>query len=172
LVIQELDVHLEQQTVVAAWSTAQKTGNVWFTLFPTLFEAQTSSVDSKGRVSTSASADYAEDKKLYIDLFNLNPIKINISFLMSGSAASQGTRRIQRVESTSRFEGAGLLFAFSSFLRQVGEVVLDLSLNITDAPILISGMKKDNLYMSNRELTNKLQSIYFHSLVTQVKQFL
>jgi len=184
LVIQELDIHLEQQTVLAAWDTAQKTTEVWGKIFPSLFASQDSIAMSKLRAdsdvggpsivssfySHSLFADSTDGNKLYIDRFNLNPIKINISFVMTPDIVSQTRDRSsgQNRDSALRYDGSGIFFAFSSFLRQVGEVVLDLSSNISNAPIWITGMQTEHLSMSNRELAIKLQAIYLQAIVSQV----
>ena len=180
LVVQELDIHLEQQTVIAAHETAQKTFHIWVSTFPSLFDTQEGGLRTasgnerllgKGRNTTDMLSSSNDDHKLYIDRFYLNPIKINISFLMTPGAVTQHRDRSQHKEASLRYSGTGVFFAFSSFLRQVGEVVLDLSSNISNAPILIGGMRTENLFMSNRELTNKLQVIYFQSIVSQVRYY-
>jgi hypothetical protein len=170
LVIQELDIHLEQQTVVAAWDTAQKTADIWFSLFPTLFDSQEATIKRSTDLISNISqvTTTTDNNKLYIDRFNLNSIKINISFIMTPDLVFQNRERSQNRDMSQRFQGGGILYAFSSFLKQVGEVVLDLSSNISNASIEITGMNKENLSMSQRELTNKLQSIYFQSIVSQV----
>jgi hypothetical protein len=86
---------------------------------------------------------------------------------MTPEVVESHRKRSQSRESQVQY-GAGVLTASSSFLRQVGEVVLDLTSNITNTPIFLSGMEKEHLSMSGRELTAKLQDIYFQSLVREV----
>ena len=58
--------------------------------------------------------------------------------------------------------------AIGNFFKQTGEVILDFSTNITNAPIYIRHLTAPNMLTSQRELTTKLQSFYFQYIVRQV----
>lgn len=173
LVIQELDLHLEQQTVVASWELSQRVSPMLVNIFPPLKDSSRNSVNRDGPLGSEknlfGSSSVIEDS-LYIERFSLNGIKINVSFLMTPEVVESHRKRSQSRESQVQY-GAVVLTASSSFLRQVGEVVLDLTSNITNTPIFLSGMEKEHLSMSGRELTAKLQDIYFQSLVREVSSF-
>lgn len=168
LVIQELDVHLEQQTVVASWELSQRVSPMLVNIFPPLKDpVRGSGRDLNSSATNLFGSSSAIEDSLYIERFSLNGIKINMSFLMTPEVVESHRKRTQSRDAQVQY-GAGVLTASSSFLRQVGEVVLDLTSNITNTPIFLSGMDKDHLSMSGRELTAKLQDIYFQSLVREV----
>ena len=64
--------------------------------------------------------------------------------------------------------GQGFFSAITLFLWQIGEVVLDLSASIADAPIVISMFGQDNLFKTNNELTTMLSSHYLNSILWQL----
>ena len=64
--------------------------------------------------------------------------------------------------------GQGFFSAITLFLWQIGEVVLDLSASIADAPIVISMFGQDNLFKTNAELTTMLSSHYLNSILWQL----
>ena len=177
LIVQELDVSLEQQIVLVTWDLQS-----WWNLLPNVFgdsavheetvaaggygNSRASKAQQEGAAVISELTNVEDDNRLYIDMFSLHPIKINVSFVMSPGVV-EPTRRRTHGRSLLNF-GTGVVGAFFPFLRQLGEVVLDLSSSISNAPIFISGMLKDHLFMSTKELKNSVLTIYFHSVVTQV----
>lgn len=198
LVVQELDVHLEQQTVIASWELIHNCWDILSTMFGESGAVSQSDnsdafslVDGAGDLRSSStshqymqppvpsdSSDMIMSKmpefaagsdvtRLYIDRFGLHSIKINVSFVMTPEVISGSNLRAH--ERTMFFMGRhGLLSELTSFLRQLGEIVMGLTTSISNAPIFISGMTTDHLFMSDRELANTLQQIYFQSIVSQV----
>ena len=109
----------------------------------------------------------SDENKLYIDSFKLHPIKINVSFVMTPDIGVYSTRKQEKSTLISE-SGGGVITAFASFFRQVGILVLDLSSNITRAPILISATNYEHMLITESELTRILQKFYFQSIVSQV----
>jgi hypothetical protein len=213
-VFQEIDVNLEQQTVLAMWEFLQDSMVACPTIFgsgkddpspavsganshssmtsppaPRLSVANdimSSSAESGTSLKSRNSADnitagvtgadlysiereiVGEENKLYISHFQLHPIKINVSFVMTQdhSIANKTTtnpKSLVEIKSKNAF-----LTSFTSFMKQIGELLLDLSSNITRAPIYIHSTNYDHLLTSEPEISRILKNFYFHSIVTQV----
>lgn len=62
----------------------------------------------------------------------------------------------------------GLFSTLSLFLWQIGEVVLDASSTIADAPIYINGFFLRHLFKTDAELARTLQGHYLHSILGQL----
>ena len=218
LVVQELDLHLEQQTVVASWELVKSlmqerkygkrqqqsqgqaatdkqgggvdgattnmdslgfatcTALVQYELLPTLDE--TFRTTAKTGTKTDRSADgnkreallkQEEDvNTLYIEHFEIFPIKFNVSFITTPQILVASNHKKQR-EADIRSEGtAGLYSSVSLFLWQVGEVVLDLTSTISDAPIFFHGYEESHVFKTDYEIAKFLQDRYLHNAMWQL----
>ena len=114
----------------------------------------------------------SDDNKLYISHFKLHPLKINVSFVMTTDAHNSNVKSVSALSKSSLIEAksSGILTSFSSFMRQIGELLLDLSSNITKAPIFIHATTYDHLLTSEEDLSRILKNFYFHSIVVQVSE--
>lgn len=220
LIIQELDLKLEQQTVIASWelikswlqerrqsndsthSDEQIAGSsmdnlgfatcydiVQYELLPTLQnnftllqrlnantvgnERNQLNINSVGdgikrsrekrrpALLDTESVEADDERKLYVEDFKIYPIKINVSFLTTPQVISQSEKYEHR--SSIRNEGtAGLYSTASLFMWQVGEVVLDLTSSISDAPLSFNGFVAPHLFKSEVEVAKRLQEHYLH----------
>lgn len=78
---------------------------------------------------------------IYIEQLSIGPIKINMSFFTSHSIMSRSTSDDDSSGSISTTtEGLGIVSTIALFLRQVGEVALNLTSSISDAPIFFAGI--------------------------------
>ena len=114
--------------------------------------------------------------KLYIDTIQIGPIKINVSFIISPYSTSHSQRWGAHINGANLILGSndntsktqGLFSIISLFLWQIGEVVLDLSSTIADAPIYINGFFLRHLFKTDLELARTLQGHYLHSILGQL----
>lgn len=197
LIIQELDMRLEQQTVIAVWDIIKscqhehsktqifRTGevlsgenNVFKNLgYSSNLKKSVSAADSlktpddlkSPRMLNQNIIEYTADEdidKLYIDRFYFGPIKINVSFIMTPYLSSSGA--VNNVDSRSSVSDVGMSSSISLFMWQVGEVVLDLTSTITDAPIKLNGLAVDHLFKTWTELASILQDHYLNSALGQM----
>jgi hypothetical protein len=78
---------------------------------------------------------------IYIEHLYIGPIKINISFLTThaiiSSSSSSSNTNSDTISASA--EGLGILSTVAIFFRQVGEVALNLTSSISDAPIFFAG---------------------------------
>lgn len=231
LVVQELDLHLEQQTVVASWELVKSlmqerkygklqhsnytydkhgtegpttnmdslgfatcTALVQYELLPTLDETfgnggsnggsnggAGNSTQANTHANTHANGTHAKHKKegllekqdeevntLYIEHFEIFPIKLNVSFITTPQINLAPHQKKQR-ESDIRSEGTvGLYSSVSLFLWQVGEVVLDLTSTISDAPIFFHGYEESHVFKTDHEIAKFLQDRYLHYAMWQL----
>jgi hypothetical protein len=209
-VFQEIDVNLEQQTVLAMWEFLQdsmiacpaifgsggedSSGGTTNILSPSAARVnprpsttgnlsgydhdRPDGLSTKSRKSMDGGHNgdlysiekeiISEENKLYVSHFQLHPVKINVSFVMSQDVSmlnrsNQNPKSLVEIRSKN-----ALLTSFTSFMKQIGELLLDLSSNITRAPIFINSTNYDHLLTSEVQLSRILKSFYFHSIVTQV----
>mgnify|MGYP003384941372 CR=1 FL=1 len=160
VIVQELDMHLEQQTVLAVWELIKginhekkstdairnkqdkSTKISVFKNYGFELESETDKVQTvhdktvADGMDKNISGAISAINKVYIDRFSIFPMKINISFIMTPYGSD-----LQHVESSASDEGMGDAdkAPVSSFLYQVGEVVLDLTSTISDSPIKLVG---------------------------------
>lgn len=195
LVVQELDLRLEQQTVLASWALVKnwlheaKSGDDKDTSQSSdegplnrgsqgIFNSGDTKVMSpmlvnkRGRSSSIPDNDvtallYDDDTvKLYIEDFRIFPIKINVSFLITPPHIVQVYRKqLKRLDVQA--EGT-YSSSMSLFLWQVGEVVLDLTSSISDAPIFFNGFEAPHLFKTSADVTRILQDHYLHSALGQL----
>ena len=219
VIVQELDLKLEQQTVVATWELVQdwmaelrqsmqlwgdldsskplsidsvidttvrnKILQKWFGL--SYIPEKRVGVSSSSEISTATSKimkDLEDDShnvdKIYIEKFQLGPIKINVSFLMTphmdtsmtGSDGSVvGSHKsdvMQQKDNINNESDKGLMDALWQFFWQVGEVVLALTSGVDNAPIMLNGLYVPNLFETEVKLGNILQGHYFTSALRQL----
>lgn len=237
LVVQELDLHLEQQTVVASWELVKSlmqerkygkqqqqgqggghpvtSGNKYTFHDRTGTEGPTTNMDSLGFATCTALVQYEllptldgafsktnsgggggggggggnskaggrsdphkkdsllekqdeEVNTLYIEHFEIFPIKLNVSFITTPQINLAPHQKKQR-ESDIRSEGTvGLYSSVSLFLWQVGEVVLDLTSTISDAPIFFHGYEESHVFKTDYEIAKFLQDRYLHYAMWQL----
>jgi len=107
--------------------------------------------------------------KIYVNKFVIAAIKINVTFIVSSHVtATHRSRWGKRPFLMKDSNGQGFFSAIILFLWQIGEIVLDLSASIADAPIVISFFGEDNLFKTNAELTTMLSSHYLNSILWQL----
>ena len=101
--------------------------------------------------------------KLYVDTIQIGPIKINVSFIISPHSTSHSQRWGAQVQGASFLLGnnnssktQGLFSTLSLFMWQIGEVVLDLSSTIADAPIYINGFFLRHLFKTDLAMIRTL----------------
>ncbi len=191
LQIQELDVKIEQQTVVTLWDIWQtwvrdhrqalseylenNTGakNLLHSSSELLGFATCKGDTLSSQMSTVAmfQPDEGNDdyqNKLYIRTCVLKELKINISFIIGTKALMLSSAKSLNTERFTIGKNSGLAYTLFAFLRQIGEVVIDLSSSISDAPIRISQYSEHHIFLTEHEFSKRLQSHYFQYLMQQV----
>ena len=121
--------------------------------------------------------------KIYIEEFKLFPIQVNVGFIMTPHLDSnsnvtdsatlnqqQQKQHLPQKDSMggSSEEDSGFGAAMWSFLLQVGEVVLDLTSAVDNAPIMLNGLYVPNLFETEAKLGAILQGHYFTSALRQL----
>ena len=113
--------------------------------------------------------DIDDERKLYIEWFQIGPVKVNITFVATPSTSDDGypdqdrglmeggSRRHETVVRLGAANTGSLYTSLSLFLGRVGEVVLGLTSTISDAPVYLTGKVVSHLFI-NRNL-NELLSI-------------
>lgn len=191
IIMQELDLHLEQQIVVSVWEfmksvmsdleskESDQTINIESDRYETgnhrISRHSGSSLHLHESIEPQATPNTDSDiDKLYIDHFYIAPIMINISFIMNPQALST-TTSVDYIDDKKFRNGSddttGNLSERSTinlFLWQVGEVVLDLTSSITDAPIKLNGMTVNHLFKTWGEVSSILQDHYLNSALGQL----
>ncbi len=213
LIVQELDLHLEQQTVIASWELVKSlmqerkygklqhkqqsqsqsyshgdnadggttnmdmlgfatcTALVQYELLPTLSETFGKGSSSKGGASDKKESTLNHDEDvntLYIEHFEIFPIKVNVSFITTPQVNLAPHQKKQH-ETDIRSEGTtGMYSSVSLFLWQVGEVVLDLTSTISDAPIFFHGYEESHVFKTDHEIAKFLQDRYLHYAMWQL----
>lgn len=126
---------------------------------------------------TAAPADIDENRvidKIYVEVFTLMPIKINVSFIMTpqldaAAGAITGTALAnQKMQKDTVSDSSGFGNAVWQFLFQVGEVVLDLTSTVDNAPIMLNGLIVPNLFETEEKLFGILQGHYLNSALRQL----
>lgn len=228
LIVQELDLRLEQQTVVATWelvksllqekkynslhgnqprfafsdsnyaNQGEADGNtmdtlgfatcnelVHYELLPTLesaanFSGGPSTSPLRQLQRDSMSSDFSEDgggmfsmyaeddvSTMYIEAFSISPIKLNVSFITTPQIMAPSHKR--KRDSDIRNAGTvGLYSSLSLFFWQVGEVVLNLTSTISDAPIYFNGFFVPHMFKTESDVAKILQDHYLHSALGQL----
>eukprot|EP01038_Epipyxis_sp_PR26KG_P006870 gene6870-9407_t len=215
LAVQELDLKLEQQTVIASWEllktwlqerrTSNSNNNrvelkhvdgktpgidslgfvtcmdtVQYELLPTLstkqFEPSSlkrsrpsfvgSSFLSQALVDESAKMD-EKTNKLYIESFQIFPVKLNVSFITNSSVQNHDSRKEHQVATLNQ-SADGFYSSIGLFMWQVGEVVLDLTSTISDAPIYFNGFQVVHMFKTDSDVFKILQEHYLHSALGQL----
>lgn len=196
LQIQELDVKLEQQTVATLWDIWQSwlrdhrlalseymeknIGNEM--IGSELLGFASCRTDSYGmgggmgsvamfnQADGGGSADRDDDhqRKLYIRTCVLKELKINISFIIGSTPLSSSNTKALSTERFAIGKSVGLAYTLFAFLRQLGEVVIDLSSSISDAPIRINQYSEHHIFLTEQEFSKRLQNHYFQFLMQGV----
>ncbi len=202
VVVQELDLNLEQDTVMGMWDTIQswydehesalkdhaidanelkharlfgfqtkdrdvveKNKSLLFAFLSPSKSNPETSVDAKDTFLSYTDEDTAE--YVYVRDFYISPISIKVSFLITAeSHALTNVRHLYNQPHQSTLDAdIGLTTAISAFLWQVGEVVLDLTSTISDAPIYVEEIDRSHLFYVHSEFSKMLQSHYFQQLL-------
>lgn len=162
LVIQELDLKLEQQTIIISWFFTEQIlkhlsislshqKHEKFQVFGNLgfMDALVSRITNNDTIMPT---DPFDEDKLYIDELLLCLIKINISFITTpATILSNFSNDINPEEVKKSFTSRNQRLLYSSitaFLTRVGEVVLGLTTSISDAPITLSGKAINHFFVS------------------------
>lgn len=195
LILQELDVFLEQKQVIASWELLQSwlssldtslvdssaaINNAWVHLVPNvktppretrstpLRDDFTLRLGNQGETIRGSSADKNFDNnKVYVESFIIGSIKINVSFIMSPNV-QLSEHRPSAVKGIFFGDVSNLGYAFTILVRQIGDVVLDLTSAVTDAPIVLNGLEVMHLFKTDVELAKTLQEHYLNSFMRQV----
>jgi hypothetical protein len=192
LILQEIDLHLEQQTITAIWDIIE---SFVTEKFIRRIGAETRNMtssnlhvgDGNGSISGHRNGDFSayqstpDDDKIYCDYFYIAPILIHVSFIASGSNGSSQEAdgqddKVKREWDSSYNVASGLRniipldhsTPISLFLWQVGDVVLELSSSILDATIELHGMTVSNMFKTMQEVVSTLQEHYLNSTLGQV----
>jgi hypothetical protein len=184
IIMQELDLHLEQQIVVSVWEFVKAVMKDLKSRKKTnekidserlesgsqrISRPSASSIHFQETVEHQSSVHMNTDSdidKIYVDHFYIAPIMINISFIMNPQALSSSS--VDPFENGSEEPTLSEQSTLNLFLWQVGEVVLDLTSSITDAPIKLNGMTVDHLFKTWGEVSSILQDHYLNSALGQL----
>ena len=112
-----------------------------------------------------------DSNKQYVRSFQIYPIKVNVTFIISPQKSNQRkwTSQIYVMKESANTTGQqSFMSAITMFTRQIGEVVLDLSASIADAPIVIAAINIEHLFKTNTELTKFLYQHYLTSILWQL----
>ncbi|KAJ1408054.1 hypothetical protein B484DRAFT_436347, partial [Ochromonadaceae sp. CCMP2298] len=119
-------------------------------------------VGDVGEDGGSFQDEESEANTLYVEHFSISTVTLNVLVTP--------TRKAQR-GSGIRSEGtAGLYSSLSLFFWQVGEVVLDLTSTISDAPISFHRYEESHVFKTDTEIAKFLQDRYLHYAIG-VKDF-
>jgi hypothetical protein len=207
MVVQELDVKLEQQTVLASWELVktlmnqkrqsdtaavldtklfdnlEMTNLIQENGLPSPFTKNNSmetpkkasnhllkSFQSPQKADRQAIRNLLEDTdvlKLYIENFSISSIKINVSFFTTPQHIVEHYRNDTKADLRNE-RALGIFSAISFFLWQVGEVVLDLTSSISDAPINFNGFQAAYLFKTALDIQETLLEHYLHNALGQL----
>jgi vacuolar protein sorting-associated protein 13A/C len=196
LIVQELDIFLEQKQVVASWelvrnwvgviepaagdsASSDGWGSLTLGMTPPkdirVSPARNESLSGIRRINSSelpvirsSVVDAAlENSKIYIEHLTINSIKINVSFIMSPNV-QLGGHRPEAVKTFFSGDVSNVGYACSMLLRQIGDIVLDLTSAVTDAPIVLNGLEVVHLFKKDTELAKTLQDHYLNSFLMQM----
>ena len=138
--------------------------------------------------STATTVQKKDDEhsvdKIYIEFFKLGPIQVNVGFIMTphmdaniditgniaaGNVGLNPHKLAQQKDGNGADDEKGdLSTAAWNFLLQVGEVVLDLTSAVDNAPIMLNGLEVPNLFETEAKLGTILQDHYFTSALRQL----
>jgi hypothetical protein len=190
-VIQQLDLKVEQQTVLASWEMIKTwnkeisdeflgvlspSGNALSAENPNWnlnlenFDGRIASqryIEPSVKNNINTFIDDENVEKIYIDDFKIFPIQINVSFIINPSYIIRKYRKEQR-ENISDEASAGFYSALSIFLWQIGTVALDLTSSISNAPIFFNGFEAPHLFKTSNDVARILQEHYLHSALGQL----
>lgn len=193
--MQELDIFLEQKQVVASWNLLQSwmadieqelenVSSLNRPLPPSeeqgpsaaprqqrtpsreSYLSRVSPLQRAGSVGRRPEEGY-ESKKIYIENFVIGPIKMNVSFIISPDVHFRQAR-VGVVKGVLSGDVNNLWYAFAFLARQIGNVVLDLTSAVTDAPIELNCLQARHLFKTDSELTKTLQDHYLTSFLKQL----
>ncbi len=207
MVVQELDVKLEQQTVLASWElvktllSQKRQSDSSAVLDSKLFDnlemtnllpdntlsspfvstgmekqspkksnnlLRTFQSPQKGDLQAVRNIlEDAEVLKLYIENFSISSIKINVSFFTTPQHIVEHYRKGAKADLRNE-RALGIFSAISFFLWQVGEVVLDLTSSISDAPIYFNGFQAAYLFKTALDIQETLLEHYLHNALGQL----
>ena len=195
LCIQELDLKLEQQTVVASWdllkSWLDHEGNILYSESEIISKSSSGNgYHSRGELAkenllsdglklwesygdflnrkSNVDSNY-EDKKISAEEFVINPVKLNVSFITSPHVLSKKISTRQQSVDIRNQGIIGLYSTLSMFIWQVGEVILSLTSTISNTSIQFTGFVIDNMFnKSVSEIQKTLQDHYINSAWRQL----
>lgn len=206
IIIQELDLRLEQKTIIASWNLIKSfiqehrnhNNNTSHHHHTKLGDVSSSSLlpDSTAKVfSTEADGitqqqqqeimmmmkqnyskfwNYDDEENvntMYVEHFRIETVKLNVSFITTPQIFQSG-KYTNKTRSELRYDNNNIINTNSSnfnlFFWQIGEVILDLTSTINDAPIIFNGFSKSHMFKSSNEIIETLQSHYLNSALGQL----
>jgi len=198
IIIQELDLRLEQKTIIASWNLIksfmqehrnhnnyrhhdkhQNQGDVSSSsLLPDstarIFSAE---ADEKMMMQQNYSVFWNYDDEenvntMYVEHFRIETVKLNVSFITTPQIFQSGKYTNKYTRSELRYDNNNIINTNSSnfnlFFWQIGEVILDLTSTINDAPIIFNGFSKSHMFKSSNDIIETLQSHYLNSALGQL----
>lgn len=187
LVVQQLDIRLEQSVVVASWEHYQQ---FMLELRSSAFKHMASYVDAsfdsgadkrgykKGSRSENDNGDETapsifdveadNGNKIYVELLFIGPIKLNVSFITTQRFLTATNAIVDSQATAITTSDLGILSRLATFVRQVVDVVVNLTSSITDAPINIAGHRLPYVLKTSNELSRTLLDHYLISGLGQL----
>jgi len=105
--------------------------------------------------------------KYYIMAMEINPIKINLSLIVSDEY-NENILVSKLGESLYLTTNYDLVVAINKFIWQVGEVVLELAQNVHDHQVKINPLKYDNLFLSRQKIGAIFSLHYLEAMIEQL----
>lgn len=189
LCIQELDVKLEQQTVLASWDLlkgwlderkSDHEGSVLYSESEIIVKSNSEKEnlltdgfklwESYGNFfnrKSSTGSSY-EDRKISVDNFIIHSVKLNVSFITSPHVLRKQTSTRQQSLDIRNQGIIGLYSTLSMFIWQVGEVILSLTSTISNTSIEFAGFIIYDMF--NKSASETQQILQDHYLNTAWNQ--
>jgi len=157
----------EKETPIDQLGFATCFDNVVYDLLPTLGKP------SKAQKMKTSGDNYNGDgqeaeKMIYISYMNIGPIKINASFIMNPSLTGGGLSTQKRQTRTSMSDDVDLKSSVMLFFSMVGDVALDITSSIADAPISFPVYKRNTIFETENEVNKRMRQHYLYAALTQL----
>lgn len=207
IIIQELDLRLEQKTIIASWNLIKSfiqehrnhnnntshhhhtklgdvsssssllpdsTAKVFSTEADGITQQQQQEIMMMMKQNYSKFWNYDDEENvntMYVEHFRIETVKLNVSFITTPQIFQSG-KYTNKTRSELRYDNNNIINTNSSnfnlFFWQIGEVILDLTSTINDAPIIFNGFSKSHMFKSSNEIIETLQSHYLNSALGQL----
>lgn len=179
-ILQEIDMNLEQQVVASIWEIEQiirREKMLFYREFSDdlLNKKEKSDIPSHkpfdlvtGEPNPYFNSPMDIEQKLYVEHFYISPIVINVSFLTSPKSSFSQTIATEAVSERSSIDSSSENSPLQIFLWQVGEVVLDLTSNISNSSLKFNGLSIDYMFKTWFDITSTLREHYLNSALGQI----